>query len=747
MVQLKHLTVLLVGTSGVGKTSFLQVLQGNDPALEHNPTDMKEHKKLMLPSKFGIESDNRWNLLDEQAQITEIYKRLRSETLVNSNKDVTDIPELEHSINNNVTLNTEDETIGNENHNHENLKESSYPIKHDQLTEQNNISTISVKNEDDETSLDKKILNCSASSKPSDTWNIVTVIDTAGQPEFINLLPAINNLAKITFVIFDMGSELKNEVQVKRGGYNDNERLHYSNLHALTCFLSTITSSAQLDATVKHTNNSDKFQVCFIGTHYDKVIDNPKLCVTIDKEIKEMIKQCNIGDICSVWHDHGLVYKIDASKNYAKLKEVNTVGDCTIKAIKAIQNEIYEIFQKSTKHISTDISLNWLLLELLIQDKCTKSNKFYMKLDEVTELIKEGNLQMSDTETQSALKYLHNTGILLYFHEGEKELSNVVFPNTNDIFKRLTKVINCVHHKEGPTDWKIVDDLTSKGKLHKSLLFDESLFGQNKKEVEILLMLLEHLKIITLWTEQGKKDPEIDIYFMPCVLPSCDLNEEDNAKYQPLLMHFEFGMIPRGLFCFLVLELHKEKNVFSHPVGERIYNNLIKFQTITKDIVKIIDRNNTLEITLECNESENKDFLSYRVQHDITYALTNVWKNFKLPTAESSDLNSTDSIEYGFWCKKCEINKYIAKLPKLSYECRVCKYVIEDSSKKDWCKQCAKTTDVQPKRTYAIAKCLNCKVEIGLQNEHKVWFICEVSKCTANYLTTHVIDILLPLIN
>ena len=305
LVQLKHLTVLLVGTSGVGKSSFLQVLQGSDPPQEHNPTDAKEQKKLMLSSKFNIKSDKRWDLLDGQAQRTEICKRLRSKTLVESEQHTTDIPESEHStttINDNVTLSTEDETIGNENHNQENLKESSYSIKHDhQLPEQNNISTSSIKNEDGETSLDKEILNCSASSKPADTWNILTVIDTAGQPEFINLLPAINNLAKITFVIFDMKYKLENKVQVKRGNIKDNDELHYSNLHALKYFLSTITSSARFDATVKHIDYSDKFQVCFIGTHYDKVIDNPELCDEINEEIDKMIGQCNIDDICSVW--------------------------------------------------------------------------------------------------------------------------------------------------------------------------------------------------------------------------------------------------------------------------------------------------------------------------------------------------------------------------------------------------------------------------------------------------------------
>ena len=39
IVQLKHLTVLLVGTSGVGKTSFLKVLQGEDPPEGHKPTN------------------------------------------------------------------------------------------------------------------------------------------------------------------------------------------------------------------------------------------------------------------------------------------------------------------------------------------------------------------------------------------------------------------------------------------------------------------------------------------------------------------------------------------------------------------------------------------------------------------------------------------------------------------------------------------------------------------------------------
>ena len=36
------------------------------------------------------------------------------------------------------------------------------------------------------------------------TWDLFTLLDTGGQPEFINMLPAINTSTAITFVVLNL---------------------------------------------------------------------------------------------------------------------------------------------------------------------------------------------------------------------------------------------------------------------------------------------------------------------------------------------------------------------------------------------------------------------------------------------------------------------------------------------------------------------------------------------------------------
>ena len=717
IVQLKHLTVLLVGTSGVGKTSFLKVLQGEDPPEGHKPTNAQESKKVMMPSKIGVQSDDTWILLNKNEKIAEIKKRLVSRSLkpksnTDNNEDTTTANETDTTGSNNGDIESDKDVKTNGDHHHEDngsIHQDKYPPK-----------PFSLEVKEDNSTLDNEVLNCSVSDNPSETWNILTIIDTAGQPEFINLLPAINKQAKISFVVFNMHSGLDSDVVINRGDGNENKKVHYSNLHAIKCLLSMVNHSSECDDNDDNNfqNESDRFQICLIGTHYDKVHENKNVLSEMEEKIKETIKELKIGKLCFIWDFmEKVIFKIDAHQKYSK-EDHGDIAETTTKTIEAIHKQINKVIQESSKHISTDISLNWLWLELQIQEECEKNKMVYMKWEHITDLVREEKLSMTDNETKLALQYLHNTGFLLYFPEGGQGLSNIVFPNPNYLFERLTKLINitrngkCNNHDH-------VQELNNKGKLHKSLLHEELSFEEKTEKifpeevVEKLLALLEHLKILTIHPEQ--KNTENTIYFMPCVLPSFNLDELNSVRVdevEPLHIRFKFGMIPRGVFCFLIVALLKEKNIFEEIVGKRVYNNLIEIQTNTTDleIVKIIDRVDSFEITVRCNDgSKVKDFIYYQVWNDISCALTNVWNSFKLSGTRFSDSSSLhskpsntslseSSLEYGFQC--------------CCYNCK------------------SKTRNLaflSKPTTKMIAECEQSNVRIKLQDKHTIWFVFKVS--------------------
>lgn len=342
------------------------------------------------------------------------------------------------------------------------------------------------------------------------------------------------------------------------------------------------------------------------------------------------------------------------------------------------------------------MSVKWLLLELFIQEECEKSNTLYMEQVQVTNLARKEKLEMNYNEIHAALTHLHKTGVLLFFSKGGKNLSGIIFPNPNKLFERLTKVIDVTQTKKCLGNRHVVA-LKEKGELHKELF--HNIFQE--KEIETLLELLEHIKIITM---QKKSDAKSTTYFMPCVLPSYQLKRDDsstteNCKAEPLHILFKFGMIPRGMFCFLVVALLKDHNfpLHLHVVKEQ-YNNFITFQTNTGDMVELRDWVSYFEILVNCNNNndvENSDFIYYQVQHYITCALTDLCKDYELLTTNSTVSNlESSNFEYGFWCSECK-------------------------------KDIARVTKTELNEIKLI--CRKCRVENPLKDKHKVWFAYKVS--------------------
>ena len=726
ITQLRHLTILVAGTANVGKTCLLEVLQGNHPPKDHHSTPAREHKKIRITTtKVDVKSDNTWVPVTIKSQIAEIKQCLSARKLAmkdNATKDSITIPKSVYGKKDTTASNENyniyeshkaDETMNTINDQNKYLKavtEPDHQIPVAQFTPKvkdiDNSTKLTINilsSRDNKTSFDDKILGCDPSNMSSDTWNILSIMDTAGQPEMINLLPVINKLAKITFIVFNMQT-LDDPVKD-----NKNDTWYFSNLNVIECLLSMISCSAhcidKLNEGINNNNrnDNDKFQVCLVGTHYDKVIDELELLGNIDKKIAHLIKVTTINEVCCVWNRYGSdVYKIDASQNYSKHENKeddntkNRICTSTIDVINKMREDINQFFKKTTKGVIDKIPLTWLLLELLILEECEKTNKYYMKREEVTDLIQEQNMEMNVTETNFALKYLHETGVLLYFPEENKKLSNIVFSDPNWLFVQLTKLINITTTGSRHSN-KDVQDLKVEGKLNLSLVNEEF----KEIDVDVLLALLEHMKIIALMHQEDSTTKNM-IYFMPCVLPPCklimnkDLIIARNSKAATLHVKFKFGMMPRGVFCCLVVALLERKCIFIRPVEKR-YNNLIKFQTTVEgSTVELRDRVSRLEIIVERNCDKDEDFIYYHVQHHVTCALTTVWKNFEL-SFQNSKTESLSFIQYGFGCNYCK--KSVAKFCQFDFKCEDCE----------------------------------CNYESVLRDEHELWFVYKV-RTIATYI-------------
>ena len=146
-----------------------------------------------------------------------------------------------------------------------------------------------------------------------EVWDILTFMDTGGQPQFISMLPAINTFAMITFIVHKITggkSSLTEKVIVKHGNKSGNKSFepheHEYTYHELIKTLMSYATSVLLpDKTFlnkfkkirsggkeKDTNTSS---ISFIGTHSSHISEND--IQEIDDELIEIVKHSGTGGI------------------------------------------------------------------------------------------------------------------------------------------------------------------------------------------------------------------------------------------------------------------------------------------------------------------------------------------------------------------------------------------------------------------------------------------------------------------
>ena len=92
------------------------------------------------------------------------------------------------------------------------------------------------------TLLDSSTQSNAAVNQTSEILNIVTLLDTGGQPEYVHLLPTINAHPTVNFIILDLSKALSDQVLVEYSQYGQHVfqpyHLSYTNLDMIKLLMS-----------------------------------------------------------------------------------------------------------------------------------------------------------------------------------------------------------------------------------------------------------------------------------------------------------------------------------------------------------------------------------------------------------------------------------------------------------------------------------------------------------------------------
>ena len=684
-INVRHAKVLFCGASCAGKSSFSRLLKNQKHETVYKSTPAGDAQQVLISGRVNVEGTN-WINLDSKLETQEVTKRLilrlqnQGDTDINipppdgntSSKSHVPVVEYKPSINN---VQSNNQTVTAATHTNIidkaelNLKESTQE-SHFFVPSANELSTLS----DDSTSksfhenvqTNKPIgteeemvtFTDSVSESIPKTWDLFTLLDTGGQPEFINMLPAINSSTAITFVVLNIsnGKQCLHDsviAQYKCEGYNYSKcSLKYTNKHLLKCLLSSVTIAAmkkdnfQPDIINKVTEDEQSLPVVgVIGTCADVLKNkfgkkyNAEMC-EINKEMKKLVETMKKEDTLVFWcdADENYVIPVDNTipRESRRKSKTQTIQSQTAYNIQRIRERSNEILKKKAQY---EIPISWFILELELRN----IDKVCIPINEVKDIcdrIMPSHRKMKIDEIKEVLKFYHSYGMLLYFDKVDG-MNKFVITNPQWVFINLSKIIMC----------KFEDDAYDLygshhiEKMHNGICYLELLrrlkLDLQGIELESFIDLLIHLKIIAPMMDSG--------YFMPTTLPLCNekvvFAEKEYGKpsafaadgqcihpnVEPLLIEFCFGTIPRGFFGFLIVQLLQDNPDTFELYGKnddtlRRCADLVSFHIKPCYYVSLHDRISYLE--LQVRVKGNEPSCHYIVQTAVTEALKKVCKEF-----------------------------------------------------------------------------------------------------------------------
>ena len=671
---------MFTGSGAAGKTSFSNLLMKNKFINFHHSTNIVQAKHAVSVRKAVVagscQSDDQnvvWLEMNDDSQMSHLRQILLSLDIsslqkvqtVKEQKPLPTASQLQQSKNTTFTYSTNSQS----NNAQENLAKKEYVTHHSTSGVQwvTGLFQGSVKSKK-LASFNSLVQNSIESnifphefSDHGEVLNIITLLDTGGQPEYIHLLPTVNIHPMVNFVIHDLSKSLGDQVLVE---YSEHGKLvftpyhlKYSNFDMIKFLMSSINdslekASSQVPQLVTIPGKNYMSYLCCVGTHADKV--SPDTIHNVGSQLTAMVEKLDCK--AAIWQnkDHGVLFPVDNTTAGNEAKEDPIAN--------FIRNKINQLAKDKDIY---ELPITWMLLELEIRKVCSNSGKAYISFKECCSIAHQTNLIPNIEEVRSALIYHHYLGVLLYYPD-VPGLCDYVITDHQWLFDRISNIV-CFTFKYSS------NMLATKSLKYNGILTNELIQELDWKEElreDYFISLLVEMKIIApIQREDGNGED----YFIPYILqtytiqPQCDdkLSQYGCLQGEPLLIQFVSNLLPRGFFCCLAVQILQQlPKGWNHLIAQRdtyhTYSNLITFTLQGAYFLSLLDRLSFLEIQIR--HQKNGYFKQFPVHLQVQDILAKGLEN----VCDQLNFNH-GRLQYGFHCKCGSIDEaHIAVLTKLT---------------------------------------------------------------------------------
>ena len=669
-LKVSYTTVVFSGSSGVGKTSLLNKLNKEKLNKHHHSTGVAKSKHtICIKTTAVIESTQglQWTELDYESLINHLHKYLHELKFPSVNSKAASLKPQENAS-------TSDEEIHNP-------QISSLTISSSKDNASKTSRNEGAVKKSKEVEVDIAKANSSSTPSLGDVWDIINFLDTGGQPEFVNILPAVSSSIALTFIVFNLSESLDGLVHVKHNVNGDPSFKPYfldcTNLEFIKRlmvssenFNKNITPSVVLKG-IQRKDGKGSAKICYVGTHALNVSEEK--IKEIDQKLSSIAKELELQQRsfwCSPRDQLKRLFPIDLFP-----------VDGETETFESIIEDIRDNIQREVKTQDYyEVPITWFIFLLKLQKLCNIRNASYITYQEATIVWMDQNVEehklgpnhedqhekvsRRNSEVHNVLLFFHLMGMLFYYHT-VKGMCDFVFINRQWLFEKLTELVEIKFKGYNKKDINAedVEKFIMEGKLSINIIKNLNINLQGISPL-YFIHLLDHLNIIA-------PIDAID-YFMPCVLPSfSDTKHPERAnnldewygtiQYVSLLVGFKGGPMPHGFFCHLIVQLFKKLPMdwicpfLSTEEVQHVYNNLITFPTKSGHFVSLFYKIGYLEIQVRYKHSQ-PTIIHSDVQHELDLAMKKVCDHLQL---------NKEQLGYGFYCN-CKRVQHFAKLTNVT---------------------------------------------------------------------------------
>ena len=432
-----------------------------------------------------------------------------------------------------------------------------------------------------------------AKSQLSEKW--AYIIDSGGQPAFQELLPVFTRAASLNVITLDLSKGLDEEFEymyrINGKEFKCDEKMKYSNRKVFNSVVSAASVQKPLDIPylIKPSQKTIPIHsMSFVlGTHYDVMIGNSE----DEKEAEAEVKQMS-DELMSQLDSHSKEHIIQNIYEDSIIFPVDTLIKDPEKRKKISQKFLKKISGCNETSLTVRLPI-WLFVFELCLDKKAKTKGGFVTKEEADD---EGKrLDMTPSDVDDALKYLHECTIILYYPDIEPRL---VFVDPLKILDVLSQLLALTYVDEDTAKTfapkitqKEMTALKDRGCFKEDLFYDNAVFT-GEFQPKYFINLLKECHIIAELQEKNSQpgDKAGDVkYFFPSALRSYDGSFGGSpTDRKPLLYVWRkqkevdeekvFVNVPQGIFPLMIVRLLKQEECvvkLSNPDGASQFRDAV----------------------------------------------------------------------------------------------------------------------------------------------------------------------------